>query len=170
MKRALLLAILFATVATAYPLAAAGPATQLKTKFDPAEHDPYLRNGTAVITGQGFLRQRGGGVVTCAGSKVALLPATSFFVEYIGLKRSGHQPTLNYKLDPAYKTLIKQTQCDAQGNFSFQNIPAGNWYIVTDVKWQVGNSQQGGGLLRELTIADGESVKVLLSDDDLVRR
>ena len=42
-----------------------------------AEYQPYLTAGTAGVTVQAFLTQRGGGVVKAAGRTVTLDPATS---------------------------------------------------------------------------------------------
>src|SRR5262245_20885928 len=93
------------------------PPAQVTTPFEPAAHVAYLSTGSGTLTGQGFLRQRGGGVVTCAGSEVYVFPATSFFREVVGLMRAGKQPQLATAVDPFYRPIIKQGQCDAQGNF-----------------------------------------------------
>jgi hypothetical protein len=42
---------------------------EMKTKFDYAQHEPYMQPGNNGIKGQGFMRQLGGGVVTCAGTQ-----------------------------------------------------------------------------------------------------
>ena len=105
------------------PLAYAGCAirqpVEMQTKFDYSEHEPYTKPGENGIKGQGFLRQKGGGIVTCAGSEVLMMPATSFFREAIRLMRAGNKPQITEKIDPAFKPIIKRSQCDAQGNFSF---------------------------------------------------
>lgn len=141
---------------------------QLRTQFDPAEHDSYRQLGTNSLTGQGFLRQKGGGTVTCAGSQVLMFPATSFFREAMDIARSGGRPTLPTTLDPAYKPILKQSQCDAAGNFEFQGLPAGRWFLMTEVTWEVADVSQGGPLMREIEVRDGEPQRVLLTDDDRV--
>lgn len=49
--------------------------------FDPNQGRCILSRGSSTIQGQAFLRQAGGGVVTCAGEEVSLLPATPYQVE-----------------------------------------------------------------------------------------
>ena len=150
--------------------ACAGPRRQpveMQTKFDYEMHKPYMQKGNNTIKGQGFLRQQGGGVVTCAGSEVLLLPATPFFRESINILRTGKKP-ISEKLDPASKTMIKRSQGDAQGNFTFNEVPDGDWFVVTQVKWMVGYRPQGGSLLKEISVAKGETKEVLLTDRDLV--
>jgi hypothetical protein len=151
-------------------LAPPSPPVTLQTQFIGSEHNAYLATGTASIDGQGFLRQKGGGVVTCAGSKVALIPATPFFREALGHLRAGRKVAAMEQLDSSYRPLLKQSQCDAQGNFHFQGLPAGKWFIFTEVKWTVGYKQQGGTLLREIELLPGRSEKALLSDNDFAGR
>jgi len=116
---------------------------QMQTEFDSGEHPPYAKMGTNTIKGQGFLRQQGGGIVTCAGSTVVLVPATLFFREFINHPRSGKKPEL-VGIDPGLRgALIKRSQCDAQGNFLFSSVADGNWFVLTDVKWAVGYAKTG---------------------------
>jgi hypothetical protein len=144
---------------------------EMKTKFDYEQHKPYTQPGNNSIKGQGFMRQQGGGVVTCAGSAVYLMPKTSFFGEAIDLYRSGRTPQPTEPvLDPAYKAVLKQSQCDAQGNFSFAQLPDGEWFILTEVRWMVGYAPQGGKLMRQVHVANGENMQVLLTEKDWVGR
>lgn len=66
--------------------------------------------------------------------------------------------------------MIKQSQCDAQGNFAFSSLPDGRWFVATEVKWTVRYAQQGGALMQELSVANGETAQVLLTEKDWVGR
>jgi hypothetical protein len=59
--------------------------------FDAEDHRSFEGSGTATIKGQAFLRQKGGGVVTCAGSDVKLMPATNYFKAAVAQARMGAQ-------------------------------------------------------------------------------
>jgi len=87
-------------------------------------------NGVSDLTGQAFLIQRGGDVVTCAGKMVVLYPNNNFF----NTKRSGDKET-----EDSDEALSMEfvTQCDAGGNFEFYNVPNGLWTIETAVTWDV---------------------------------
>lgn len=146
------------------------PTAEMHTKFVGADHEIFRQSGTGTIKGQGFLRQKGGGTVTCAGSTVSLLPSTPFFKEMLEHLKNGRQIALGEKVNVSYKSILKQSQCDAQGNFTFSGLPTATWYVSTMVKWSVGHSQQGGGLLREVSSIDNETIQVLLTDGDLVGR
>jgi hypothetical protein len=67
----------------------APPFVKPQTKFDYSEHEPYAKPVENGISGQAFLRQQGDSVVTCAGSRVLLLPATSSFEKYFGTSSSA---------------------------------------------------------------------------------
>jgi hypothetical protein len=137
-----------------------------QTKFDYSEHEPYAKPGENGISGQAFLRQQGDSVVTCAGSRVLLLPATSYFREaFWHIIIGGSDPEPLKTPYPSLKSMIRRTQCDAQGNFSFAEIPDGTWFILTEV-----NERNGGVLITEVTLSSRSTIEVLLTDKHLVGR
>jgi len=159
------------TVQTTQPVQPDKPVQeQMRVKFDYAVHKPYLQKGNNTIKGQGFLRQQGGGIVTCAGNDVLLLPATSFFREMVNLARAGKEPLFTGKIDPAYREMLKHTQADAQGNFTVSGLPDGNWFLFTQVEWTVGYQPQGGVLMEEVRVANGETKQVLLTNKNFIGR
>lgn len=143
---------------------------QMTNIFDVNGHKQYLHVGTGSIKGQGFMKQRSGGVVTCAGSLVYLVPDTPFFNEIIEIEKKGKDPKTDQKLDPKYKAFLnKQSQCDAQGNFYFTDLPASKWVVITEVSWSVGYNQQGGVLVKRIAVNDSET-NVILTDTDYFGR
>ena len=163
--------VVIVVLGLAYAGCAVRQPVQMQTKFDYSEHKPYTEPGENSIKGQGFLRQQGGSVVTCAGSEVAMLPATSFFREAINHLRAGNKPRMEIEtLDPTFKPMIKRAQCDAQGNFSFTKLPDGAWFVLTQVNWIVARVTQGGTLMRELTLSGNETTQVLLTEKDFIGR
>lgn len=140
----------------------------VSTPFSMDEHRVFLRPGAATLKGQAFLRQQGGGVVTCAGKQVALSPATPFYREVYRIARSGKTPILPPPpAELATQKLSKLGQCDAQGNFVFENVPAGRWIVATDVMWTVGYNPQGGGLMKEVDVPASGVVTTFLTDSDI---
>lgn len=139
----------------------------MQSKFEMQEHEAYRQPGSANIYGQGFLRQKGGGTVTCAGNEVFLLPSTPFFREVVEIFKSGRKPELPPSVDAS---IARRGQCDAQGNFSFANLPSGAWLVATQVKWAVGYATQGGDLIREVRLGQSERLQVLLTEKDFVGR
>ena len=142
------------------------PFVRMQTRFDYSEHEPYAKPGENGLSGQAFLTRQGDSVVTCAGSRVLLLPATSYFREmfwHMIVARSEPEPPENPS--PSLKGMIRRTECDAQGNFSFSEIPDGKWFVLTQVK-----ARDGGVLITELTLSNGATPQVLLTNKHLVGR
>jgi len=65
--------------------------------------------------------------------------------------------------DVAFKPMIRRRQCDAQGNFLFQKVPDGAWFILTDVKWAAGSKNFGSPLVRQINIPQQDTTQVLLT-------
>jgi hypothetical protein len=139
---------------------------RMQTKFDYSEHEPYAKSGENDISGRALLTQQGDGVVTCAGSRVLLLPATSYFREmFWHMIVAGSEPKPPETPYPSLKNMIRRSECDAQGNFSFSEVPDGTWFILTQV-----NAKHGGVLITEMTLPDSGTPRVLLTDKHIVGR
>lgn len=140
---------------------------EIRTPFNPEIHAPYAQPGRGVVSGQAFLRQQGGGVVTCAGAGVFLLPATSYFRSVLYVARSGHPvQALPYEA----QRLRKGSRCNAQGNFIFTDVAPGSWFVVAEVNWAVRNIGQGGVLLAEITVNNDETTDVILAEANFFGR
>ena len=137
---------------------------KMHAKLDYSEHKPYAQAGENGISGQGFLKQ-GESIVTCAGNRVLLLPATSYFREMIGHMVAGSEPEPPEKTYPSLKNMIRRAQCDAQGNFSFSEVPDGAWFVLTQV-----NARHGGVLITEMTLSNHGIREIVLTNKHLVGR
>lgn len=93
-----------------------------------------LQSGSATVEGSGFLRQRGGDVVSCAGSSVWLVPDTSYFQWASGQDRFTVQEAL---LNPEVTEYVRTESCDVEGRFSFTQVPNGEYLAGTIVTWEV---------------------------------
>jgi hypothetical protein len=161
------LPLTFAGCSTRQPVRKLGPPfVKMQTEFDYSEHEPYAKPGENGISGQAFVTQQGNAVVTCAGSRVLLVPATAYFREmFWHMIVAGSEPDPPERPYPSLKNMIRRAECDAQGNFSFSEIPDGTWFILTQV-----NAKNGGLLITETTLANSETIQVLLTDKHIVRR
>lgn len=129
------------------------------------------------ISGNAFMKQQGGGIVTCAGNQVALFPKTDYSTEYVqkkfvkneysdGYSTYGKGPQKANDLKNPYLNSSKVTTCDSQGNFEFQNIADGTYYVVTFVIWYVPNSygtNEGANLLQEVELKNNSTKKIILT-------
>lgn len=154
-------------------VAACAPQYEMKNSFDPAEAAFATKPGRTTVTGQAFLRQRGGGVVTCAGEGVALMPSIKYTDEMIqrsfgsttGGLAGAFAPYPAKDAVPQLEKVTKKAQCDANGNFSFPNVAPGAYWAMSKVTWTVGNNiiPEGGIVARRVIVPPTGSVSVLLT-------
>lgn len=173
-----LIALTAATAALLTGCVATPTVIEISSVFDPVEAQNQIDPGKGSISGTAFMRQRGGGVVTCAGNDVSLVPSTAYARErlahiYQGTPKSDAtsvRSARDYRMNPqefspspaAYKNLVKATICDAQGNFEFTDIKDGDYFIVTSVYWET-PSPQGGVLAKSVNVKSGKAPRVILS-------
>ncbi|WP_133251528.1 hypothetical protein [Zavarzinia aquatilis] len=158
------------TVGLALGLAGCAQQVELHTVFNPADAEFVLKDGPNRVSGQAFVRQNGGGVVTCAGSGVGLTPVNAYSTDRMigiyGNSVSGYLPAIIEKKLPEnaeYIRLSRTAYCDAQGNFDFENVPDGEYYVTTYVAWTVGYVAQGGGLMKRVSVSGGKHEKLILT-------
>lgn len=143
---------------------------KISVPFDEAQAKRQIADGVNIVKGSGFMRQRGGGVVTCAGADVYLVPATEYAKARVTrlygsiLGGVNYRERVYFEPNPAsYLELTKSTKCDAQGNFSFERVADGDFYVQTSVQWEVANSYQGGTILKSISVKNGQIETVILT-------
>jgi len=150
--------------------------SSLQTTFNANEAKDMLVKGNNSITGSALIRMKNGGVVTCAGGAVELVPLTNYSKERIiaiyGNDQEGYSPTgygsevIKFSNEPEdYKKLVKKTHCDAQGYFNFKDIADGSFFLVTHIGWLGGyfDTKQGGSLMHRVDLSNGENKNIVLS-------
>lgn len=146
------------------------PAFVISTPFNEEEAGDLLKPGTNTIKGNAFMRQRGGGVVTCAGSEVRLVPATAYarhrMVAIYGTTEGGssNQPVMLPEAPSAYFTNTRAARCDSSGNFLFDKVADGDFFVTTTVSWTVGNSRQGGNMMARAIVRGGETRSLVMAN------
>lgn len=179
-----ILAALLAACATPAP-----PVKEIPAAFDLAQAQRLLREGPNTIKGNALMRKRGGDVVTCAGRLVRLVPATKYaeqrMLAFYGSSESGQQglgrecdkslmrcdsdlkvATYRFNPDPPeYSANVKGQRCDAQGDFVFERVADGDFFVVTQITWETSTSSsyQGGNLMQRVSVSGGKSVSIVLA-------
>ncbi len=136
--------------------------------------------GPGSIEGSALLRKRDGAVVTCGGTEVVLRPRSAYAEERVtamyGSPRGGFRPIgPEVQFEPesdTYRSTDRRTVCDAQGKFKFKNLPAGRYYVVAKVTWEVPSGSapvpplpQGGFLLKPVDLGADEHPELVLTDN-----
>lgn len=137
------------------------------TKFDESQAKYALDPGTAKVTGQAFLKTRGGDVKYGAGNTVMLIPACDYFTEDYeravvnGENLEKPMPDLVGRFMP----YVKKTVADGSGNFEFGNLAAGTYYVECPITWEVGAglyaTTTGGMAHARAVVKDGETIRVV---------
>lgn len=141
------------------------PAVQ-RVPFPEAEYAALAkRTGTGVVTGQAFLKTRGGDVKYGAGEEVYLQPATSYSDQWFNVNYLGQQTLADG--DPRSAQGRLATQSDGTGSFTFKNVPPGDYYVSTAVTWQaptqLGLATQGGVVAKKISVTNDAETKVILT-------
>ena len=144
-----------------------------RVPYNPEEFARYLVRGTAEVTGQAFMKTQSGDVKYAAGNEVWLNPVTSMSNQwykeiYLGTNHlyPKKELTVDDETLEKYGEAIIVTLGDGEGRFKFQNVPAGDYYMVTEVIWQVpgryGLSKTGGWVCKKVRIRSGKSHNFIL--------
>lgn len=135
-------------------------------KYDPAEYARYAGSGTARISGQAFAKTVGGDVKYAAGNTVWLYPVTSMTTEWYNTAIKGGKPMKAG--DERMMQHSRSTVADGSGNFEFSGLPAGEYYVVTQVSWGVATGMQffpiestGTALTAKVHVSEGESKRII---------
>lgn len=147
------------------------PTYEITVPFDSGQASNQMQEGLNSIKGNAFMRQQGGGVVTCAGQTVRLVPATNYakqrFFALFGTFEGGvNKERKNFRFLPDvsdYYTNTKATKCDSQGNFTFERVADGEFYVTTIVAWQVGNTPHGGGIMQKVSVRGGQGQSIVMA-------
>ncbi|MCJ0804021.1 hypothetical protein [Vibrio vulnificus] len=138
--------------------------------FPAHEYEALNKTGNATVSGQVFMKTRGGDIKYGAGSKVWLNPKTSYSDQWYSVTLSNRFQVdgLGFKklsdADSRLSGYIIDTQADGFGNFTFNNVPAGEYYLTSGVTWEApGGSLQGGLVVKLVSVNDGDNLKIMLT-------
>ena len=148
--------------------------------------------GDNTIKGSALIRQQGGGVVHCGGQPIYLVPATSYWKQIVkksygseegGFSNRGfnvsYTPEAKKEMKKKVKELKKEEEisnkedmldyvlrkkkCGAQGEFEFDNVKDGEYYVRARITWTVDYATQGGEIIAYTSVSGGETKDIVVS-------
>ncbi|NHZ96960.1 carboxypeptidase regulatory-like domain-containing protein [Massilia sp. CCM 8734] len=128
------------------------------------DYAPYIVDGTAEISGQAFLVQKGGGTVKAAGRTVTLDPVTTISQNW--WMQAGRVWKHRASLPPSagFTKARRTVTADADGRFKFTRLPAGFYYVRSELTWTVPfHGVQGGLLTSKEDVTEGEVKTIMLN-------
>jgi len=172
-KTTLWSACLGAAVGLMSGCATPAPPAQMTLPFKPSDVAWSMASGSATVEGTAAI-SAGGEVHTCAAGEAQLFAAGAYAAEMMrlvfgsdvrGYARVGlaRYPT---NVADDFQTTVRRARCDADGHFRFDGVPAGRWYVFSNVIFRgAGGEQapQGGALMQRVDVAPGADVKVVVA-------
>ena len=127
--------------------------------------------GKAQINGQ-VAYKAGNVAFSCAASGVVLTPDTPWVqsrmmilyksTESAALPADEVRRRTPPERSQDYSAFVKRAKCGPAGDFSFQGLPRGTWYVITVVRPVSGAASPEIAMMRRVTVRDGQSVNVRL--------
>lgn len=141
------------------------PPQPFRTAFNEQDFEPFKGAGTSTITGQAFLKTRGGDVKFGAGNQITLLPLTPYTAEL------RERATINGERLQAEDARLNKhrrtTVADGTGNFEFKNLPTGEYLLSCTITWEIpsryGATTTGGIAYGSAKVGPGETTKTILT-------
>ena len=137
--------------------------------YDPAAAAFARKPGTGRVEGQAFLRRDYGRLVTAAGERVFLIPATAYAVERFSKMFGGDYRSYygNAVEDPpaAYYDDRRETKVEMTGKFLFENVAPGRYIVATRVFWTEPKSffTFGGAMYDIVDVRNDETTAAVIS-------
>lgn len=149
----------------------AGQATPKEMPFPDApaelsEYGPFLSGGNGIVTGQAFMKTRGGDVKLAAGNPVHLDPATTYSKSWLVLRGDMYRYFHDAVPDSLFTAARKVATADAQGKFRFEGLAPGLYYVTTYVRWETGGAYtptQGGVLADSVRVEAGKTTDIVMT-------
>ena len=137
--------------------------------FDPKAAAYVLKEGKGQIEGQAFLRRDNGRLVTAAGERVFLLPATAYAAErfdrmFGGERRSYYGAEVEPPPEEYYR-YRRETKVDMSGRFTFEKVAPGRYIVATRIFWTEPKSflTHGGAVYDTVEVKADETATAILS-------
>lgn len=130
---------------------------------------PFTGAGSSTVAGQAFLKTRGGEPRYASGETVILVPAVDCAVDWWNRVGKLWAQRDNFPTAQPFVSALRRVVADATGNFEFTEVPAGMYYVRTQVTWEVPdgnvwtNDQQGGLVSDVVNAVEGKAARVMLT-------
>lgn len=116
---------------------------ELMKPFDQDQALLMLREGAGTINGSALVLHPYGGAQNCAGYPVVLVPATPYADERMSAAYGPGGQGIVWPPAPifnpdvlAYQAASRTVTCGAKGDFKFDKVADGSYYVVAAVPWR----------------------------------
>ena len=161
--------VLFCLAATSLDASAAG-LVPINAPFRLEDLSFVKQPGKATVSGTAVLKLGDDTLKGCAGFNVELLPVAAYSSERIlktyGNTREGqilleqNPPKFTPDVKAYHEMLLKST-CDAQGQFRFEKVPQGEYFIMAFIMWDDTSGsprKAGGAVMKRIRVGADDNV------------
>jgi len=156
-------------------VAVAAEPVKLENAFSRDAINFVTQPGHATVAGRAFLKLADGSYQTCAGFNIELLPVAAYSRERItrtyGNEQQGQilleqNPPKFTPDEPEYHELLLKSVCNTEGEFRFERVPAGDYFVMAFIIWDDTTGatprKTGGAAMKRIHVAEGSTQDVLL--------
>lgn len=149
---------------------------QLENTFNNDDVKWVKTAGNSSIYGKAFLKLKNNETKGCAGFGVELLPVAKYSNERIFkiYGNNDHGQILVEdnlpKFTPdakGYHDMVIKTKCNADNEYAFNNITAGEYYVIGFIIWEINENSKtvktGGAVMRKVTVAANAKSEALIN-------
>lgn len=142
--------------------------------FDPAQVAWSQGPGPNTVSGQALYTSLAGDMRVCANQTVRLIPDSPYarqrFLELYGSDVSGLSNGKNFgtygpdRSDPRYLATARSTTCNDAGNFKFDGVPNGTYYVLSTMLWSSTTTVDvpGSAAFKRVQVKDGQTAEISL--------
>lgn len=144
----------------------------IENEFEEGEISWFSDTGNGSIKGVAQFKSKTGEVKYGSQFRIELMPYTSYTEERLTkIYKESEEGSVfiqdgvpRFIPDPHgyHKTL--QTLCDSEGQFEFNQLPEGEYYIIAFMIWDEKVNEQkvlnGGGIMRRVSLSEGQMMRV----------
>lgn len=144
------------------------PPIKIKHKFDTDAIAWFKTKGYGVIKGTAKFKSKSGEIRYGDELWVELLPSCLYTKERLqGIYNNTNEGVVyigsgipKFTPDPKEFHDTKKAMCNKKGTFEYNNLPAGEYYVIAFMMWD----KTGGGLMKRVLLAEGELKTIEMSN------
>jgi hypothetical protein len=158
------------------PFAFSQEPIQLENTFNLDDVKWVKTAGNSSIHGNAFIKLNNNESKGCAGFGVELLPVAKYSNERI-FKIYGNNDHGKILIEDnipkftpdakGYHDMVIKTKCNSNNEFSFNNISAGEYYVIGFIIWDKNENgktvKTGGAVMKKVKVAPKENIEALLN-------
>lgn len=166
-RRRLLRSLALVAAVSASAACAPDPSLLTVTAIPPGAAVQLSGPGHNTILGRASLISRSGYVRTCDGNTAYLLPvtpaSTELMIRLFGQPNGGVVSRFQFEHQPDEVLRSgRQTECRADGTFTFEHVADGDYYAITDVTWLLRLVREGAALGTSVRAEEGKLIELNL--------